>query len=162
MRTKILSVTPVNPLGVTAPLLKKGSQENGINAITCRGYNPSVFSACKTSRKASSPYTGEPRFTLRKATVMRTKILSVTPVNPLGVTAPLLKRGSQENGINAIPCRGYNPSVFSAFIHHVRIVCGRGTPGCPMAACRIRKGCPPLYPPQAHAGTLRRRRRRFR
>ena len=64
MRTRILSVTPINPLGVTAPLLKKGSQENGVNATTCRRYNPSVFSACKTSRKASSPYTGEPRFAL--------------------------------------------------------------------------------------------------
>ena len=29
----------------------------GVNAITGRGYNPSVFSACKTSRKASSPCT---------------------------------------------------------------------------------------------------------
>ena len=42
------------------------------------------------------PYTGEPRFALRKATVMRTRILSVTPVNPLGVTAPLMNKGSQE------------------------------------------------------------------
>ena len=42
---------------MTAPLVNKGSQENGISAIPCRGYNPSVFSACKTSRKASSPYT---------------------------------------------------------------------------------------------------------
>ena len=33
---------------------------------------------------------------LRKATVMRTKILSVTPVNPLGVTAPLVNKGSQD------------------------------------------------------------------
>ena len=33
-----------------------------VNAITGRGYNPSGFSACETSRKASSPYTGEPRF----------------------------------------------------------------------------------------------------
>ena len=60
MRTKILSVTPVNPLGVTAPLTSKGSRENCVNAMPCRRYNPSVFSACKTSRKASSPYTGEP------------------------------------------------------------------------------------------------------
>ena len=65
MRTKILSVTPINPLGVTAPLTSKGSQENGVNAFPCRRYNPSVFSACETSRKASSPYTGEPRFALR-------------------------------------------------------------------------------------------------
>ena len=55
MRTKILSVTPVNPLGVTAPLMNKGSRENGVNAIIGRGCNPSVFSACETSRKASSP-----------------------------------------------------------------------------------------------------------
>ena len=133
-----------------------------VNAIIGRGYNPSVFSACKTSRKASSPYTGEPRSALRKATVMRTKILSVTPPNPLGVTAPLMNKGSQENGVNAIPCRGYNHSVFSAFIVRGRQVCGRGTPGCPMAACRIRKGCRRLCPPQGHAGTRRRRRRRFR
>ena len=33
----------------------------GVNAATCRRYNPSVFSACETSRKSSSPYTGEPR-----------------------------------------------------------------------------------------------------
>ena len=33
----------------------------GVNAVTGRGYNPSVFSACETSRKSSSPYTGEPR-----------------------------------------------------------------------------------------------------
>ena len=67
MRTRILSVTPINPLGVTAPLTNKGSQENGINAITGRGYNPSVFSACETSRKASSPCTGEPRRLRRRA-----------------------------------------------------------------------------------------------
>ena len=54
------------------------------------------------------------RYALRKATVVRTKILSVTPINPLGVTAPLTSKGSRENGVNAIPCRGYNPSVFSA------------------------------------------------
>ena len=53
------------PAGLTAPctdlaLLSKF----GINAIPCRGYNPSVFSARETSRKASSPYTGEPRFAL--------------------------------------------------------------------------------------------------
>ena len=29
----------------------------GVNAIIGRRYNPSVFSACKTSRKSSSPYT---------------------------------------------------------------------------------------------------------
>ena len=38
-----------------APLVNKGSRENGVNAVTGRGYNPSVFSACETSRKASSP-----------------------------------------------------------------------------------------------------------
>ena len=43
MRTRILSVTPINPLGVTAPLMNKGSQENGVNAITGHGYNPSVI-----------------------------------------------------------------------------------------------------------------------
>ena len=37
----------------------------GVNAVTGRRYNPSVFSACKPSRKSSSPYTGEPRFALR-------------------------------------------------------------------------------------------------
>ena len=35
-------------------------------------------------------------YALSKATVMRTRILSVTPVNPLGVTAPLMNKGSQE------------------------------------------------------------------
>ena len=48
---------------------------------------------------------------LNKATVMRTRILSVTPLNPLGVTAPLINKGSQENGANAITGRGYSPSV---------------------------------------------------
>ena len=33
----------------------------GVNAVTGRGYNPSGFSACFTSRKASSPCTREPR-----------------------------------------------------------------------------------------------------
>ena len=51
------------------------------------------------------------KYALRKATVMRTRILSVTPLNPLGVTAPLVNKGSQENGVNAMPCRRYNPSV---------------------------------------------------
>ena len=51
------------------------------------------------------------KYVLRKATVMRTRILSVTPINPLGVTAPLTSKGSQENGVNAITGRGYNPSV---------------------------------------------------
>ena len=59
MRTKILSVTPLNPLGVTAPLMNKGSQENCVNAIPCRRYNPSVSFA------DSSPYTGEPRSALQ-------------------------------------------------------------------------------------------------
>ena len=62
----------------------------GVNAIPCRRYNPSVGFA------DSSPYTGEPRFALRKATVMRTRILSVTPINPLGVTAPLINKGSRD------------------------------------------------------------------
>ena len=60
MRTRILSVTPINPLGVTAPLMNKGSQENGVNAISGRRYNPSVSFA------DSSPCTGEPRRLRRK------------------------------------------------------------------------------------------------
>ena len=48
-------------------------------------------------------------YALCKATVMRTKILSVTPPNPLGVTAPLTSKGSQENCVNAIPCQGIQP-----------------------------------------------------
>ena len=55
------------------------------------------------------------KYALSKATVMRTRILSVTPVNPLGVTAPLMNKGSQENGVNAMPCRRYNPSVIGDF-----------------------------------------------
>ena len=55
MRTRILSVTPLNPSGAPAPLINKGSQENCVNAIPCRRYNPSGFSACETSRKACSP-----------------------------------------------------------------------------------------------------------
>ena len=51
------------------------------------------------------------KYALSKATVMRTRILSVTPINPLGVTAPLMNKGSQENGVNAVTGRRYNPSV---------------------------------------------------
>ena len=50
----------------------------------------------RTSFASAQPCTGELRSALRKATVMRTKILSVTPLNPLGVTAPLMNKGSQE------------------------------------------------------------------
>ena len=54
-----------------APLTEAQSNIVGhkmrVNAITGRGYNPSVFSACETSRKSSSPYTGEPRSALRIA-----------------------------------------------------------------------------------------------
>ena len=78
-----------------------------VNAVTGRGYNPSVApkarqlplhrgAEIRTSFASAQPCTGEPRFALRKATVMRTKILSVTPLNPLGVTAPLMNKGSQE------------------------------------------------------------------
>ena len=42
-------------------------QKMRVNAFPCRRYNPSVFSACKPSRKSSSPCTGEPRFALRLA-----------------------------------------------------------------------------------------------
>ena len=56
MRTKILSVTPLNPLGVTAPLMNKGSQENGVNAVTDRGYNPSVsFADSSPSIRSEAP-----------------------------------------------------------------------------------------------------------
>ena len=55
------------------------------------------------------------KYALSKATVMRTKILSVAPLNPLGVTAPLVNKGSQENGVNAVIGRGYNPSVIGGF-----------------------------------------------
>ena len=57
------SVAPLYPLGAPAPLLKKGSQENGVNAITGRRYNPSV-KPLKAERLDSSPYTGEPRSAL--------------------------------------------------------------------------------------------------
>ena len=40
--------------------MNKGSQENGVNAITGRGYNPSV-----ALKRDSSPCTGEPRSVLR-------------------------------------------------------------------------------------------------
>ena len=106
------------------PQRKKCSNRFSVNAVTGRRYNPSVFSACETSRKSSSPYTGEPRSAL---------------------SSPCRAQGSRE----------------ACFIHHVRIVCGRGTPGCPMAACRIRKGCRRLCRRQGRGDTLRRRRRRF-
>ncbi len=34
---------------------------------------------------------------LNKATVMRAKILSVVPLNPLGAPAPLINKGSQDS-----------------------------------------------------------------
>ena len=49
------------------------------------------------------------KYALSKATVMRTRILSVAPLNPLGAPAPLTSKGSQENGVNAIPCQGIQP-----------------------------------------------------
>ena len=49
------------------PQRKKCSNRFSVNAVTGRGYNPSVFSACETSRKASSPCTGEPRRLRRRA-----------------------------------------------------------------------------------------------
>ena len=49
------------PQATDFPQRKKCSIRFSVNAIIGRRYNPSVFSACKTSRKASSPYTGEPR-----------------------------------------------------------------------------------------------------
>ena len=86
----------------------------GLRYSRVRGRRQSKFLASSSTGGARNfyPYTGEPRFALRRATVMRTKILSVTPINPLGVTAPLLKKGSQENGVNATTCRRYTPSVF--------------------------------------------------
>mgnify|MGYP004654491031 CR=1 FL=1 len=79
MRTRILSVTPINPLGVTAPLTSKGSQENGINAITGRRYNPSVSFA------DSSPCTGEPR----RLPPQSTEFAKVrTAVKPAGAGCP--------------------------------------------------------------------------
>ena len=44
-------------------------QKIRVNAMPCRKYNPSVFSACKTSRKSSSPYTGEPRSAFHRLSV---------------------------------------------------------------------------------------------
>ena len=44
------------PLRGRADFAAAGAEEKrGVNALPYRGYNPSVFSACKTSRKASSP-----------------------------------------------------------------------------------------------------------
>ena len=68
MRAKILSVTPINPLGVTAPLVNKGSRENGVNAILCSRYNPSVGFA------DSSPCTGEPR--MRSVTAVLAAVIT--------------------------------------------------------------------------------------
>ena len=70
----------------------------GLRYSRVRGRRQSKFLASSSTGGARNfyPYTGEPRFALRKATVMRTKILSVTPLNPLGVTVPLMNKGSQE------------------------------------------------------------------
>ena len=70
----------------------------GLRYSRVRGRRQSKFLASSSTGGARNfyPCTGEPRFALRKATVMRTKILSVTPINPLGVTAPLMNKGSRE------------------------------------------------------------------
>ena len=52
------------PHATDFPRRKKCSNRFRVTAFPCRRYNPSVFSACKTSRKSSSPYTGEPRSAL--------------------------------------------------------------------------------------------------
>ena len=62
------------------------------HTAACRRISLSARAKPKHERRAAK----KPRFALRKATVMRTKILSVTPLNPLGVTAPLMNKGSQE------------------------------------------------------------------
>ena len=54
---------------------QKNVQHGGTNAIPCRGYNPSV-APLKAKRRASSPYTGEPRFALR---CRRRHCAAVTP-----------------------------------------------------------------------------------
>ena len=54
---------------VTEAQRKIVGHKSRVNAITGRGYNPSVFSACKISRKASSPCTGKPKYALRKTSV---------------------------------------------------------------------------------------------
>ena len=70
----------------------------GLRYSRVRGRRQSKFLASSSTGGARNfyPCTGELRSALRKATVMRTKILSVTPLNPLGVTAPLMNKGSQE------------------------------------------------------------------
>ena len=85
MRTKILSVTPINPLGVTAPLVNKGSRENGVNAILCRRYNPSVAPKARQlplhrgaeKRSANTrckPCMGEPR--MRSVTAVLAAVIT--------------------------------------------------------------------------------------
>ena len=63
-----------------------------VNAITCRRYNPSVFSACKQAENPA-PLTQGSRETHRKPS-------AGTPY-----------RGSKKCSVNAFPGRGYNPSV---------------------------------------------------
>ena len=74
-------------------------------------------------------------FALRKATVMRTKILSVTPINPLGVTAPLVNKGSRE--------RAPSPSV-----RH------KGAEAAP-APCKDLQLCKPQLSPPGRAALIR-------
>ena len=78
----------------------------GVNAIPCRGYNPSVFSACKTSRKASSPCTGEPRTALRLPTVGRTKILSVICHREAATNASFPCKQGEPSGCHRFHLRG--------------------------------------------------------
>ncbi len=65
------------------------------------------------------------KYALSKATVMRTKILSVTPLNPLGVTAPLMNKGSRE-------------------MRSIRLIGRR--------QAAVVAAQPPLYHPQMHRG----------
>ena len=109
----------------------------GLRYSRVRGRQQSKFLASSSAGGARNfyPYTGEPRSALRKATVMRAKILSVTPLNPLGVTAPLINKGSQENCVNAIPWSRIQP-----LSHRWFLIKGIKALVCPFAVLRSRFG----------------------
>ena len=68
----------------------------------------------------------EPRFALRKATVMRTKILSVTPVNPLGLTAPLTQGSREVCSVRLAEDRGAENAFNLPLRHRPLKMCAHG------------------------------------
>ena len=105
-----------------------------------RGYNPSVFSACKTSRKSSSPYTGEPRTALRwlsarlYLTALRSRALSLPQsycLNP--ERSPTAPSSEGAKWVPQIPPRCITPHSEFRILTAPSIFCPLGKKTAPLA-----------------------------